>query len=358
MDDEDLRVIEKNMIADDASFMVGLLLATRQLPDRSGIPYLFSCIDFYSLIVYETYNYYTKHDPDLAAKLKHAYEDDIKQSRQRMKLYDDKKLGIEGIGKTLLDIITPAHQKELSKTHRIKLPKSAWEDVGLYFVEGNPTAIGSTHLASFNTGIDVVRMFDPTSATEFGQELGRFLIATAKSITLVRLPLLNVIAGDIRSEKLYTKQRYGSSSRAINAGLSIIDMNLNFAALCLPPSTRHTTLFKWKFLITYHAISSLKMLYGSSHTSDTNTDTLRNIKEVLNTDFAHLLESSGAKMLRNTLTHYGIDKRLNAEKLNMKQRQLYGLVEASLPGWTYESLATQLDAHIQNEMLNMFRAWQ
>jgi len=45
-------------------------------------------------------------------------------------------------------------------------------------------------------------MFDPTTATEFGQELGRFLIATAKGITLVRLPKLNVTTQDIRSEKI------------------------------------------------------------------------------------------------------------------------------------------------------------
>ncbi len=356
MDHDGLRAIEEGMIADDASFMIGLFLATQRLTRNSSIPYLFSCIDFYSLIVYETYSYYVKHSPDLAAKLKHSYEDDIKQSRQRVKLYDDKKLGIEGIGKTLLDTITPAHQKELSKTHRIKLPKWMWEDVSLYFVEGSPIAIGSTHLASFNMGVDVVRMFDPKTASEFGHELGRFLSAIAKGIALVRLPRLNVIARDIRSEKLYTGQKYGSSSKTVNAGLSIIDMNLNFTALCLPPGIRHTTLFKWKFLATYHVVSSLRMLYDSPHASDIRTDALRDIKGVLDSDFAHLLESTGANMLRNTLTHYGIDTRLDAERLNMKQGQLYGLVEASLPGWTYGSLAEQLDAYIQG-MLNMFHAW-
>lgn len=358
MDNDDLRLIERSMISDDASFMVGLFLATQQLPGKANIPYLFSCIDFYSLIVYETYSYYVKNDAALAVKLKHAYEDDIKQSRQRMKLYDDKKLGIEGIGKTLLDTITPAHQKEVSKTHRIRLPKWMWEDVSLYFIEGNPIALGSTHLASFNTGIDVVRMFDPTTAKEFGQELGRFLIATAKGITLVRLPKINVTTQDIRSEKLYAANKYGSSSKTVNAGLSIIDMSLNFAALCLPPSTRHTTLFKWKFLSVYHAISSLRMLYDSSHAGDVSTEMLVNIKRVLDTDFAQLLESKGANALRNTLTHYGIDTRLDTKPLNMKQRQFYGLIEASLPGWTYESLATQLDVHIQDEMLNMLQAWR
>ena len=357
MNNDDLRAIEQGMIRDDASFMVGLSLATRQLPGKSNIPYLFSCIDFYSLIVHETYSYYTKHDPVLATKLKHAYEDDIKQSRQRMKLYDDKKLGIEGIGETLLDTITAAHQKELSKTHRIELPKWMWRDVGLYFVEGNPAAISSTHLASFNMGIDVVRMFNPTTATEFGQELGRFLIAMAKSITLVRLPQINVITKDVRSERIYTEQKYGSSSKTVNAGLSIIDMNMNFAALCLPPSTRHTTLFKWRFLTTYHAISSLRMLRNSTHAGDINAKTLDNIERVLDTDFANLLESEGAAVLRNTLTHYGLDTRLDAGKLSMKQRQFYGLVEASLPDWTYESLATQLDVHIQDNMADMFHAW-
>lgn len=357
MDSDNLRSIERSMIEADASFMVGLFLATRRLSGTTPIPYLFSSIDFYSLVIHEAYNYYTKHDPARSARLKHRYADDIKQSRQRVKLYDDKKLGIEGIGKTLLDTITLAHQKKLSQTHRIKLPKWAWQDVGLYFVEGNPIAIGSTHLASFNMGIDVVRVFDPTTATDFGTASGHFLAEVADSIFLLRLPPLTITAQDTRSEKLYTEQRYGSSSKTVNAGLSIIDMNLNFAALCLPPSTRHITLFKWKLLTTYHAISSLRMLYDSPYASDIRADILSNIKRVLDTDFANLLQSTGANILRNTLTHYGIDTRLDAKQLNMEQRQLYGLVEASLPGWTYESLATQLDAHIQNEMLDMFYAW-
>ena len=356
--DGELRAIEQSMIADDASFMVGLFLATRQLPGRTSIPYLFSCVDFYSLIVYEAYSYYLKHDPAFAAQLKHQYESDIKQSRQRVKLYDDKKLGIEGIGKTLLSTITLAHQKELSKTHRIKLPKWMWQDLSLYFVEGNPIAIGSTHLASFNLGIDIVRMFDPTTATEFGQELGRFLATISKGIVLLRLPQINVVSQDMRSEKLYTTQNYGSSSTTVNAGLSIVDMNTNFAALCLPPSTRHTTLFKWKFLTTYHAISSLKMLYNSPHASKINADTLQNIKRVLDTDFANLLQTTGANMLRNTLTHYGIDTRLDTARLSMNQRQFYGLVESSLPGWSYESLATRLDKYLQSIMLNMFHTWR
>lgn len=358
MDDSYSHSIEQNMMKDDARFMVGLLLALRQLPGKSDIPYLLSCLDFHSFIMYETYNYYVKRDPARAAQLQHAYEDDIKQSRQRMKLYGDKKLGIDGIGKTLLDTITPAHQEELSKTHRIKLPKWAWKDIGLYFVEGSAPAVGSTHLASFNMGIDITRMFDPETATGFGKELGRFFIAIAGNTTmLVRLPQLNVIAKDTRSEKLYTKQKYGSSSKVVNAGLSIIDMNSNFVALCLPPSTQHPPIFKWKFLTAYHVILSLRMLCDSPYVDEINRDTMQDIEHILDTDFARLLESAEAGALRNTLTHYGIDTRLDTAKLNMNSRQYYGLIEASLPGRTYEGLAAQLDMFIRYEMLNIFHAW-
>lgn len=358
MNGNDLRTIEQRMIRDDAGFMIGLLLATQQLPSGSDVPYLFSCIDFHSLIMYETYNYYRGHDPAFATRLKHSYEDDIKQSRQRVKLYNDKKLGIEGIGESLFDIISSAHQKELSKTHRIKLPRWMWKDVGLYFVEGRSEAIGSTHLGSFNTGIDVSRMFDSATAKGFGEELGRFFVEVAgKNIVQLTLPQLNIVAKDIHSEELYTERNYGSSSKIINAGLSIIDMNLNFIALCLPPSMRHTTLFKWKFLMIYHIISSLRMLHDSPHAEGMDARVLRNIERVLDTDLAHLLAGESASILRNTLTHYGVDTRIDVGMLNTRQKLLYGLVEASLPGLTYADLAKKLDVFIQDEALNMFRAW-
>ena len=357
MDVAEQESLERTFIANDASFMVGLFLATRSMPGRSNIPYLFSCIDFYSLIVHETYNYHLKRDPDYAAKLKHRYAEDIKRSRQRVKIFDDNKLGIEGIGKTLLDTITPAHQKNLSKTHRIKLPKWMWDDIGLYFIEGNPIAIASTHLASFNTGIDIVRMFDPSTHKEFGEELGRFLIEFAKTIDLVRLPALSIIAKDVRSESIYTTKRYGSPSKLINAGLSIIDMNLNFMGLCLPPSSRHLTLFKWKFLTTYHCVSSLKLFLASSHADDINGEVLEKLRLALDNDFARLLETEGASALRNTFTHYGLDSRLNTEYLTQERSTYYGLVESALPEYNFSRMSEELDEYIKKELLNLFDSW-
>lgn len=358
MQDDHKRAIEQSMIKDDASFMVGLLFATSLLPGKSNIPYLFSSIDFNSLIMHEAYTYYVKHDTAMATRLQNSYAKEIKQSRQRVKLYDDKKLGIEGIGKTLIETITEAHQNELTKNHRIKLPRWAWKDIGLYFAEGNPAAVGSTHLGSFNMGIDTVRMFDGNTAKEFGEVSGRFFVTIAKnSIMLVRLPQLNITAYDTQSEEIYTQQKYGSSLETINAGLSIIDMNSNFTALCLPPSTQHPPIFKWKFLTTYHAVSSLKKLRNSAYAETINSVTLNKIDHVVNTQFAQFLESEGATVLRNTLTHYGIDSRIDIAKLSLEPRQYYGLIEAAIPNTTYKELAKQLDTFIQDEMLNMFKAW-
>lgn len=359
MEEDYSRQIELGMIQDDASFMVGLMFAARGLAGKNNIPYLFGSTVFSSLIMHETYTYFSKRKPEMAAKLKNTYSDEIKQSRQRIKLFDDDKLNIEEIGKMLLETITSAHQKELTKSHRIKLPRWAWKDIGLYFDANNSIAVGSTHLVSFSLGLDVVKFFDPSTAKGLGEVQGRYFITIAKNhIMLVRLPQLDILAHDVQSHNVYTTKKYGSSLKSINAGLSIIDMNLNFLALCLPKGKQHPPIFKWKFLTVYHAISSLRKLLDSEYAKTINRDTLLKIEAVVESDFSvNIIRSHGALILRNTLTHYGLDSRIDYSKLNLNSRKFYGVVEASLPNIEYEELSDKLDEFISNQLLNLFEAW-
>lgn len=349
--------IEKEMIKSDANYMIGMFFAIQQLLPQAQTPYYFFCIDFYSLIVHEAYHYYSTVEPELAKKFKQLYAADIMQSRQRIKMYDDTKLGIEGVGKTLIETITPKHREKLSETHRIKIPKRMWSDVSLYFIEGKAAPIGSTHLASFNMGIDIIRTFDKSSATGLGEGLGHFLVAISDAVAYVRLPQINVKTHDINSDKLYAKDRYGSSSKLINAGLSVIDMDLNFAALCLPNPTNFTTLFKWKFLMTYHALSSLTMLFESSHIDTIDPEIAGRIKVIVNSDLAMIFKSKGANALRNTLTHYRLDTRLDFRRLNSDPKLFFGIIEAALPEWSYAELVSYLDKQIINTLLNPLGAW-
>ena len=241
--------IEEAMIRQDASFMIGLFLSLRKLDDRDDIPFLLSSIDFYSLIIYEASQFYSRNDPEISVRLESDFSEIIKQSRQRMKLFDDKVLGVDGIGRLFINTLTPQHQKELSKDHPFPLPKWMWTDIGVYMDEASGIPVGTTHLASFNSGVTNPNdFFSPGVSNGLGQNLGTFLKMFADTITFVRIRDVSIVAKDMRYNNIYSKKNYGSDDEQVNAGLSVIDMRMNFLALLILRCSSFPTIFKWKFL--------------------------------------------------------------------------------------------------------------
>ena len=353
------RDIELAMIQEDAGYMVGLFLSLRQLQNKGNIPFLLASIDFYSLVIYEATQYVTKHNPTLATQLYSEYSDTIKQSRQRMKLFDDKLLGIEGMGKLFINILTPQHQKELSKDHKIPLPKFMWTDIATYSDTHTGIPVGTTHIASFNSGVtDPNKFFSPDTAIGLGEHLGSFLKLFAKGIHLVIIKDFSITDTDTRYNKIYSKKHYGSPDKQINAGLSVIDMRMNFLALLLSKTSQFPTSFKWKFLSIYHAVSSLASFAKSEHYDMLEDYHKQKITNVLNSEIASLMLSPDIKPLRNTLTHYGIDTRLDSTYLNNDQKELFGIVDACKIGYTYHSLLELIDRQLQEVLLDMFNTWR
>lgn len=351
--------IEVGMIQRDASFAVGLLLAFKDADGKNGIPFILSSLDFYALIIHEASEYYTRHKMPEAIRLQSDFSDVIKQSRQRMKLFDDKVLGVDGIGELFINTLTPQHQSELSKDHRIPLPKWMWSDIGVYVDTETQIPVGTTHLASFNSGVtDPKQFFSGDTWRRLGENLGAFLIVAGKAVTLVRFKDISITSEDMRYNQIYSKKHYGSDSEQINAGLSVIDMRMNFLALLALQCSQSPTMFKWKFLSIYHAISSLNKFTQTVHFNTLNDKAKQSIENTLNSPIAALMLSAEAVPLRNTLTHYGLDTRLNTAKLHENAQTLYGLVEASFDGWTYETLNNFIDEQLKSTLLDMFNTWK
>lgn len=347
--------IERSMISEDAGFMLGLFLGIRKLGDKGDIPFLLSCIDYYSLIIYEAAEYYSKRDETIRTKLQTNYSDVVKQSRQRMKLFDDKVLGIEGIGNMFINILTPEHQRELSKDHIVPLPKWMWTDIGIYIDSQSGLTVGTTHLASFNSGITRPQdFFSPQVSTGLGEHLGSFLALFARNPREINVGAVSITSTDTRYNKIYSKVNYGSTDELINAGLSVIDMRMNFLGTLLSRGEQTPTIFKWKFLTIYHAISSLDTFSRSEHFDSLDTKHKTAITNVLETEIASLMMSEEAIPLRNTLTHFGIDTRLDETKLHRDSSLLFGLVEASFSDWQYQELVDFINQQLKDNLLDIF----
>ena len=353
---DDLKTyIERSMISEDADFMLGLFLGIRKLGNRGNIPFLFSCIDYYSLIIYESAEYYSKKSETIRTKLQTNYSDVVRQSRQRMKLFDDKVLGIEGIGDMFINILTPEHQRELSKDHIVPLPKWMWTDIGIYIDNKSGLTVGTTHLASFNSGITRPQdFFSPQVSTGLGEHLGSFLALFAKNTKEIDVGEVSITATDTRYDKIYSKENYGSTDELVNAGLSVIDMRMNFLGTLLSRGEQTPTIFKWKFLTIFHAISSLSTFSHSKHFDSLDAKHKTAITNVLQTEIASLMMSEEAVPLRNTLTHFGIDTRLDDIKLHRDSSLLFGLVEASFNDWQYQELFSFMNEQLKDNLLDMF----
>lgn len=351
--------IELGMIQRDASFAVGLLIAFKNADGKNGIPFILSSIDFHALIIHEASEYYTRHSLPEASRLRSDFSEVIKQSRQRIKLFDDNVLGVDGIGELFINVLTPRHQTELSKDHRIPLPKWLWDDIGVYVDTETQIPVGTTHLASFNSGItDPRQFFSADTWKRLGENLGAFLIIAGKAVTLVRFKDVSITSKDMRYNQIYSKKHYGSDNEQVNAGLSVIDMRMNFLALLALKCSKSPTMFKWKFLSIYHAVSSLDKFTRTTHFNTLNDKSKQSIKNTLNAPIATLMLSIEAVPLRNTLTHYGLDTRLNSSKLHDNAQTLYGLVEASFTEWTYDTLDNFLDEQLKDTLLDMFKTWK
>lgn len=351
--------IEEAMIRQDASFMVGLFLSLQRLDDKDEIPFLLSCIDFYSLIIYEASQFYLRSNPEISTQLESDFSEIIKQSRQRMKLFDDRILGVDGIGRMFINTLTPEHQRELSKDHPFPLPKWMWTDIGIYLDEASGIPVGTTHLASFNSGVTNPNdFFSPGVSIGLGQSLGTFLKLFADAITFVRIRGVSIVAKDMRYNQIYSKKNYGSDNEQVNAGLSVIDMRMNFLALLALRCSPSPTMLKWKFLSIYHCISSLNKFSEAKHFSALDDSHKAAITKVLGSPIAALMLSAEAVPLRNTLTHYGVDTRIDRSRLNDNPQNLFGLVEATLPDWNYEKLNAFIDEELKNSLLDMFSIWR
>jgi hypothetical protein len=350
--------IAKLMIKHDASFIIGLLLSLRQFNDKNDIPFLFSSIDFFSLIIYEASQFYSHNDPALKAKLQSDFSETVKQSRQRMKLFDDKVLGIEGIGELFINTLTPEHQRKLSEDHPFPLPKWMWTDIGIYLDVSRQIPVGSTHLASFNSGITNPKDFFSNQVSHgLGQHLGSFLKLFADTITFVRIRDISIATKDMRYKQIYSRKNYGSKDEKINAGLSVIDIRLNFLALLASKIVQWPTLFKWKFLSIYHSISSLDGFSKSEHFNTLDIRQKEAITRVLESPVGKLMLDDRVIPLRNTLTHYGIDTRIDSSKITEDAKDLFGLVNACLPDWSYKELHDFLDEQLSAHLLDMFNIW-
>ena len=104
------------------------------------------------------------------------------------------------------------------------------------------------------------------------------------------------------------------------------------------------TLFKLKYIVLYHLVSSLRKLRDYCHREQELTDHSLEPLQAIVTD-RDLQEIASQSTFRNTLVHYGI--RDVPDELLSYDTKLYGLAEHFFDGRTYEQVSDMVDKQIE-----------
>ncbi|NJC22174.1 hypothetical protein BJ994_001250 [Arthrobacter pigmenti] len=118
---------------------------------------------------------------------------------------------------------------------------------------------------------------------------------------------------------------------------------MNFVDVLVPSSLEYS-LFKIRFLTVYQVLRSLQML-RAERSSDLSAESLAAIAGIVDTTEAQMNVDPSAKPFRNTLMHYGPDRRINLSQVD--EDDLIGsLVPLCYNGLAAGDLAAKLDVCI------------
>ena len=347
-------VIDSAMRAD--AVFVGRVISALTRPEFAEVANTVSfCLaSYFSLFIYEGYARLPEVAPHLYAPLSPLAQSVTARSRHSLKFFEDTHRGIEGQISYFEDEIFPAHAQRFYGNTWLPLARRWETDLGFYRYAGR--LVSTTHAATFGLGLDPKTMFDKDAGpelirimTEYGQYfgvLGATLDAEASSfLDDVDMAQFGKLGDDVRSERYYQRVFNGKTTPSINALMTVFQASMNFVDVLVPSGLEYS-LFKIRFLTVYQVLRSLEML-RTERASDLSTESLAAIAGIVDTVEARLIINPLAKPFRNTLMHYGPDRRIDLSLVD--EDDLIGsLVPLCYGGLTAEDFAVKLDACISH----------
>lgn len=345
-------VIDHGMRA-DADF-AGRAISALTRPELAGVAHTLSfCLgSYFSLFVYEGYARLRELAPHLSAPLSPLAQSVNARSRHSLKFFEDTHRGIEGQISYFEDEIFPAHAQRFYGNTWLPLARRWETDLGFYRFAGR--LVSTTHAATFGLGLDPKAMFNKDAGsellrimTEYGQyfgALGATLDAEASSfLDDVNVAQFGKLGDDVRSERYYQRVFNGETTPSINALMMIFQASMNFVDALVPSSLEYS-LFKIRFLTVYQVLRSLEML-RTERASELSAESLVAIAGIVDTVEAQMIIDPSAKPFRNTLMHYGPDRRIDLSLVD-KDDLISSLVPLCYGGLTAADFAVKMDACI------------
>ncbi|GAA1318720.1 hypothetical protein ACFSWE_07000 [Leucobacter albus] len=362
------QLLMMHAIHEDALF-IGDYLSSLQRPEAQGfMPFLSFCMGSYmALFVYEGQRQIKKIDPDLGVEISDAAQQVLTRSRHSLKLFDDSKLGLEGLQSLFWDEIVPSHEDYFVGLLRFSWLKPLAKDVGVYRYNGR--VISTTHAASFSLGLEASAIVEAnlgerilSISTEYGRYFGA--LGAALDMSAVSFPdyldgaLFSQREEDYQAKKYYRTIFNGTETPELNATLLLLLGHLNFINEIVstePDSARlRYSTFKIRFLGIYQIVRSLVILRDQQHERLT-AESLQAIDLIAQHPGARALMADDMRPLRNTLMHYSVDSRLDPTQLNT-DNLLGTLLAAALGEERVEDFFGDFDALI-SETAALMNSW-
>ncbi len=357
---------ECNLIKSDAGFYLDFM---RQFPKQKSVGILiFGLMPYLSLFTVESYNYIQKKFPNYAKEMLFKHEQIIRNSRMRLKFFDDKVNKVSGLLE-LLDWISEFHEEWFINSHKgclSSLKRYLQPDLGISAYDGH--IIGSTHTGFFFTGLGKENLCENGEDRagilgdllfSVAQEHGKYLAQLCTWPEFMPLQTNNfeyaiqdnkLSYKDVKSVDFYPSVFNRNDTKSINSSLLLFLSVVNFTRHILSRLMAKSPkiLFKIKFIILYHLVSSLEQLRDYGYPRNLLTESSKQYFENIldNKELKKIISKKELrnKKLRNILVHYQPIKIENS--LLSPSFNLTNLVECSFPGQSFEEIDKKIDDQI------------
>jgi hypothetical protein len=370
--------IELQWIRDDAEFFTALVLHLNN--EKLAGVLVPNVIPYFSLFVVETHQYFQENFGSYKLTLPNLYEPIIRQSRLRIKFFEDRKEGVEGVLENFRWVLNFFDkwfiQKHVGFLARFK--KLIQKDLGIFFYEEH--IIGSSHTGVLNIGYRaedlpndsyLISQALQTLTYNIGIELGKYATHVISFPELANLQNHTTkFNANFQAQLLgYKDEKSGflltkifNRAESNEADLELINLilftfltQINFLLYIFNNLIAKTsyTVFKIKFITLYHIYQSLNKLQNYGYPNNPLSITSKNqLKLILNDSELKTLVKQAK--FRNILTHYTIDK--GVEKNLSSNIELYGLVEHFFNGKSYIELSELVEKQLQRISI-LLEAW-
>jgi hypothetical protein len=315
-----------------------------------------------SLVIHESQNYLGVHIPSLAQALALNYGDVVEQARHRLKLFDDTRLGLQGVAEYFSEGLVPAHRRTFVDPVRLPLAACWKADLGVFSYDRYQ--IGTTHTLHFNLGTDPDFLRGPQQRVQTlgrGEAMGRYLARLAEGAqplypqldweapSFIRaLDCTTLRSRDTRAVQYYKTLFGGRLPLGVLAALDTVRAWLRVLTVLTSGDSSagaEETLLKLRFVTLYHVLSGLNEV-GATYASILDPTIVNVLTDIGQHPTTDLLTSQSSRRLRNTLVHYGLDSRCPTTAIN-PDLPVAGLVEFYFPAAGFTGLAATLQSHCE-----------